>query len=57
LVNTPAAGEPNDRSFDDFASGHHHQELLAGKPYSNKMKPRVVWKSFIGELLPGAGTT
>jgi hypothetical protein len=22
LLNTPSAGEPNDRSFDDFASGH-----------------------------------
>jgi hypothetical protein len=31
LVNTSTApGEPNDRSFDDFASGQHHQELLAG---------------------------
>ena len=22
VLNTPAAGEPNDRTFDDFASGH-----------------------------------
>ena len=22
MLNTPAAGEPNDRTFDDFASGH-----------------------------------
>jgi hypothetical protein len=30
LVNPRAADKPNDRSFDDFASGQHHQELLVG---------------------------
>src|SRR5262249_9617395 len=33
---TPATAEPNDRSLDDFASGHHHQELLAEKLYPSR---------------------
>lgn len=39
FINTPAAGEPNDRSFEDFASRQHQQELLAGKLYSSRRTP------------------